>query len=583
MLPSLRESDRAAVLAALKETGTLDALLALAVDSAIRVQFRAQVEKGFKQTAEGEPLNVRPWINDFIADARKGTQDTGKDSAKAADDSGNKAERADNFKERDKDIHSFDILLQKHPEIFGRLKAQGIDLDAEKARERERLRSENPGMPEEEAGTRSALAVYLRHEKAIREAAPDESARKEIDAGFEKLRAHARDAGIPYQETLRNAAGILPADKAAIAAATGAGLDTRVTRVGNALYFDSPGDRVRQVWTLRPGDRPEKSVEIPGGPRLTIATAPDIDGARAMKKHRALDKIADITQWPSARTPEGFDTAKRRFPAYLDAAKSSAASAPESFAGFVLRYLEAPGEKERMECVASMRETASRVQDAGLRRKAEEAAVELADADARFLDRRDLLEEYGRKLESQIREESAAANRRADGKLEAFKEAARTVDAIESEEKTAMLQFREQTAQREKIARDNLAYLEANGFLAFGTHFDAFLATLNRNALAIDPQAGGELTLPKKLSEKDKALLAAGLVKAIGQDAKAGGYFEIPGYRLKRADESGAPITTERIRAELERGRILEAGAFRANALEARFTSNDEPKEDDRK
>lgn len=119
-------------------------------------------------------------------------------------------------------------------------------------------------MPEDEIGARSAIAVYLRHKEAIRNSAPGDAVRKEFDAGFERLKPYAREMGIPYVETVRSAAGLLPADKEAIIAATaGAGFDTRATRKGGELRFESSSDRFAQVWSLKPGERPEKSVEIP--------------------------------------------------------------------------------------------------------------------------------------------------------------------------------------------------------------------------------------------------------------------------------------------------------------------------------
>lgn len=205
-------------------------------------------------------------------------------------------ERADRAMERAKDVQAFDALLRKHPEILGRLKAQGIDLDAEKDRERERLKSENPGMPEAEASARSAISVYLRHADAIRDAAPHESARKDLGAGLERLKPHARELAIPYVEAIRSTAGILPADKAAIVAATNStGFDTRAVRKGNELRFESPSDSVAQVWSVKPGERPEKSVEIPNGPRIRIATVPEPDVAIARQRSLAIADVETVT------------------------------------------------------------------------------------------------------------------------------------------------------------------------------------------------------------------------------------------------------------------------------------------------
>lgn len=176
-------------------------------------------------------------------------------------------------------------------------------------------------MSGEEMDARCAITVYLRHQDAIYAAAHDESAKQELNASFEHLRTHARSIGIPYQESIRLAVDVLPSDKAAIMATTGATLDTRMIRVGRTLYFDSPADRVQQLWTLRPGERPEKSIEISGGPRIKIATAPEVDNALVVKKQQALGQIAEITEWPAARTPEGYTASKKLFPPHLEASK----------------------------------------------------------------------------------------------------------------------------------------------------------------------------------------------------------------------------------------------------------------------
>ncbi len=176
-------------------------------------------------------MKIDNWLPEFIEGFSKDATETKKEEIRSEVNQENKSERREAAAERNKDIRAFEVILEKHPEILDKLKAQGIDLNAERDREREKLKQENPGMSEGEIESRSALAVYLRHQDAIVAAAPDDSVRKELDAGFDRLRSHARDAGIPYQETIRNAAGILPTDKAAIMMATSATLDTRVIRV----------------------------------------------------------------------------------------------------------------------------------------------------------------------------------------------------------------------------------------------------------------------------------------------------------------------------------------------------------------
>lgn len=130
-----------------------------------------------------------------------------------------------------------------------------------------------------------------------------------------------------------------------------------------------------------------------------------------------------------------------------------------------------------------------------------------------------------------------------------------------------------QTARREQIARSNLAYFEENGFFALNPYFEQFLAALNRNMLSVYPQADGEITLPKEFSERDRAFLANGLIKAMGHEMHIEDYFEIPGYRLKKSDASGA-IDVARIKSKLEASQILKAGEFHVNVLESQFTTN---------
>lgn len=109
--------------------------------------------------------------------------------------------------------------------------------------------------------------------------------------------------------------------------------------------------------------------------------------------------------------------------------------------------------------------------------------------------------------------------------------------------------------------------------MAFSPYLENFLKSLNRNTLSVYPQADGEIILPKELSERDRALLAHGLIMAMGNDIKIGNYFEIPGYRLKRSDASGE-INQARIKSKLEASQVLKAGEFHENALESRFINN---------
>lgn len=158
------------------------------------------------QSKDGAPVRVDNWIGAFASKWESVVADGLADRSKADIDASSMESRADRALERAKDIQAFDELLRRHPEALERLRAQGIDLEAEKSRERERIRSANPDMADAEIGARSALAAYLRHADVIRNAVPDEAARKEFDSGLESLKAHAREAGIPYLETVRSAA-----------------------------------------------------------------------------------------------------------------------------------------------------------------------------------------------------------------------------------------------------------------------------------------------------------------------------------------------------------------------------------------
>lgn len=57
----------------------------------------------------------------------------------------------------------------------------------------------------------------------------------------------------------------------------------------------------------------------------------------------------------------------------------------------------------------------------------------------------------------------------------------------------------------------------------------------------------------------------------MGETANIADYFEVPGYRLKRADAAGE-ITTDRIRSNLEKSGVLKNGQLRSTALESRLS-----------
>jgi hypothetical protein len=352
-------------------------------------------------------------------------------------------------------------------------------------------------------------------------------------------------------------------------AATSA-FDTRATRAGDSLYFRSPSDRVAQVWTVRLGDGLNKSVELPNGPRIRIATVPGPDSALLRRRDRAIGEIAVLTGWEGVRTLDGFDAAKKRFPTALEASLSDASVAPLAWREFSLSY-SAAGKEEGKALAAAMAGRISKVSDPELRKPMAEALDAMAGGSPDFGDlHAELLGEIGKKHMVAIEQKASESKERTEKKREAFEGAVRTVDDANVREGDAMLGFQAQVAHTEGIARDNLAYFGGNGFLAFGPRFNEFLSAVNRNLLAVYPQADGPVALPKKLSEKDRALLAHGLVKSLGPDAEIAAYFEIPGYALKRADATGADVM-KKIRAGLEKAGVLKDGGIRLQELESRL------------
>ncbi len=519
------------------------------------------------------PPLTESWINEFIRGHEAGRGDKAEYGIGNNNKSDNAEARNDGAQERAKDIAAFDTLLKKHPEIAGKLRAQGIDLDAEKGRERERLKGADPKMPDAETDARAAITVYLRYQDAIHAAAPDDTARQEFAASFEHLKSYAREVGIPYQDSVRMAAGILPTDKAAImAATTGTAFDTRAVRAGNTLSFESPSDRVTQVWTLTPGERPEKSLEIPNGPRIKIATAPEPDLATLGRKSRAIDRIAELTGWEGVRTPEGLEAARTRFPDRLTASLSDAVSAPNAWRAFFLAYCTA-GIEDGKSLAAMMQSRISQIADPKLKQEMNEALDAIVIRDHALGDQRaELLGEIGKKFAGTIDSQAAALKSETEKKRDSFDDAMRTVDGATAQQNETMLGFRDRVAHAEGIARDNLAYFADNGFLAFGPHFDSFLSTLNARQFAVYPEADGAITLPKEFSEKDRAFLAHGLVKAIGPEENVADYFDLPGYRLKQADASGRSIK-DKIESGLKASGVLKDGGIRLTALESNLQS----------
>lgn len=221
---------------------------------------------------------------------------------------------------------------------------------------------------------------------------------------------------------------------------------------------------------------------------------------------------------------------------------NDASDAPNAWRAFVLAYAES-GTEEGQILVAAMASRISSVSDSGLRKTMLAALDAVAGNGDEFGDHRaELLGEIGKKHAEAIGSAAAELKAATQKKSEAFADAVRRIDDADARESDTMLGFRELVARKESVARDNLRYFEENGFLAFGPHFSSFLEALNRNRDLVYPQAEADIELPKTLTEKDRALLAHGLVRAVDEGASVTDYFEVPGYRLRRSDASGATI-----------------------------------------
>lgn len=210
------------IVAALGASGELESFLKIIAAPAAYQQFHALVKNEIKASGNDDAVTLRlsTWVRHFLQDRSKSDTENRIGESKTQEAASSMEQWHDAWKERLKDVAAFDSILKENPEIQSRLSAQGIDLEAEKKNERERLQHSNPTISNEEADVRSALTIYLRHQDAIYRAIPDGKGHKELDAGFDKLKLAAREVGMPYQESVRTAGDISYSDKRAILAAT---------------------------------------------------------------------------------------------------------------------------------------------------------------------------------------------------------------------------------------------------------------------------------------------------------------------------------------------------------------------------
>jgi|GEM_PF-6404400 len=150
----------------------------------------------------------------------------------------------------------------------------------------------------------------------------------------------------------------------------------------------------------------------------------------------------------------------------------------------------------------------------------------------------DLLPRLADQYSSQLERRCVEVRKETEEKTEAFEAAIAIVDDIDNEQADEANTFERGANAKEKIARDNLAFFEANGYALLGERFPAFLERVNSKMLALYPKADGPIRLPQELSEKDRALLAHGFVRELGDDLQVPDLFEVPGFQLRQFDAS---------------------------------------------
>lgn len=76
--------------------------------------------------------------------------------------------------------------------------------------------------------------------------------------------------------------------------------------------------------------------------------------------------------------------------------------------------------------------------------------------------------------------------------------------------------------------------------------------------------------LPKELTEKDRALMAYGLIKTLGEESEVTNYFEVPGYKLRHADPTRKGMEDE-IRKKISNVVMRESEGMSPLTLDSRL------------
>lgn len=90
-----------------------------------------------------------------------------------------------------------------------------------------------------------------------------------------------------------------------------------------------------------------------------------------------------MTEWPAARTPDGYASAKTLFPKHLEASLVSIESAPSNWSHFIQQYHGASAQ-DRVVLMDAMKQHASQITDTALRMKMLDAVDECTEAVSAF-------------------------------------------------------------------------------------------------------------------------------------------------------------------------------------------------------
>lgn len=313
-------------------------------------------------------------------------------------------------------------------------------------------------------------------------------------------------------------------------------------------------------------------MELPNGPRITVATAPEPNIKRMEQRNQAVNELAALTGWNGVGTSEGLSLVREKFPKRLSDSQSESLSAPTAWRTFVLDFVAADThERERLS--TEMRQKIAEMSDPELSRRMSEMLEDFVTLGIPDDSADGLLKEMGEHYGNLIQGEANVANSRAEKRGQKFESALRTIDAVDAAEKDSDVLFQQEVSRTETLARDNLAYFEAAGYVAaFGRNFDDFLSILNAHRLKIYPNAGAPITLPMALTEPDRVLMAHAFIRAIGTDATIDEYFDIPSYRLRQFDAAGNNVN-DMVDRGLKDGGIWADGVFNPQALERRLIS----------